>query len=189
MRKLLILIVVLGMASMANATLTLTWSTDGGATYSDVGAAVDLNYGATAWVGIHSDVQGVTGAPGQWVAFIDVKGEAGAPDTDGGWTGTSAIYTPPSITAAYTVPYGYTAGGDFWSAVNADGVPTNFGGIGTTFGYEFLCNGNISDGTAVIELHDTNFGNVVDTLTITQIPEPMTMALLGLGGLFLRRRK
>ena len=32
-------------------------------------------------------------------------------------------------------------------------------------------------------------GQVYDTVTIQQIPEPMTMALLGLGGLFLRRRK
>ncbi len=32
-------------------------------------------------------------------------------------------------------------------------------------------------------------GTVLDTLTVHQIPEPMTFALLGLGGLFLRRRK
>jgi hypothetical protein len=31
--------------------------------------------------------------------------------------------------------------------------------------------------------------NVHDSLTIHQIPEPITFALLGLGGLFLRRRK
>ncbi len=32
-------------------------------------------------------------------------------------------------------------------------------------------------------------GTVIHTLGIVQIPEPMTIALLGLGGLFLRRRK
>ncbi len=32
-------------------------------------------------------------------------------------------------------------------------------------------------------------GQVIHTLGIWQIPEPMTIALLGLGGLFLRRRK
>ena len=30
---------------------------------------------------------------------------------------------------------------------------------------------------------------VLDTITITQIPEPMTIALLGLGSLFLLRRR
>jgi hypothetical protein len=32
-------------------------------------------------------------------------------------------------------------------------------------------------------------GVIEDTLTIHQIPEPTTIALLGLGGLLLRRRK
>jgi len=32
-------------------------------------------------------------------------------------------------------------------------------------------------------------GNYVDSLTIMQIPEPAMIALLGLGGMFLRRRK
>jgi len=32
-------------------------------------------------------------------------------------------------------------------------------------------------------------GVVFDSVTVTFIPEPITVALLGLGGLFLRRRK
>jgi len=32
-------------------------------------------------------------------------------------------------------------------------------------------------------------GAVMDSQIIHQIPEPITLALLGLGGLFLRRRK
>jgi hypothetical protein len=32
-------------------------------------------------------------------------------------------------------------------------------------------------------------GTIIDSIHVTQIPEPMTIVLLGLGGLFLRRRK
>jgi hypothetical protein len=40
---------------------------------------------------------------------------------------------------------------------------------------------------ALITLLDTGTGEVLDTQAI--VPEPITLALLGLGGLFLRRRK
>ena len=54
---------------------------------------------------------------------------------------------------------------------------------------DFHC---VAFGDAIIQLYETPDGSVltlVDTVIIHQIPEPMTMALLGLGGLFLRRRK
>ena len=41
----------------------------------------------------------------------------------------------------------------------------------------------------VTEGGDIAAGTLLDSLYIVQIPEPMTIALLGLGGLFLRRRK
>ena len=50
----------------------------------------------------------------------------------------------------------------------------------------------LAAGDALVTLYgsaDTNTWTAVDTVTIHQIPEPMTMALLGLGGLLLRRRK
>lgn len=45
-------------------------------------------------------------------------------------------------------------------------------------------------GDAVVSLWlDPDYDDPVDTLSITVVPEPMTIALLSLGGLFLRRRK
>ena len=50
----------------------------------------------------------------------------------------------------------------------------------------------IAEGDAVIKLYSTPAGAVLtlqDTVTIHQIPEPMTVALLGLGGLALLRKR
>jgi len=51
-------------------------------------------------------------------------------------------------------------------------------------GIDFHCDG---PGDVRFAIVDDN-GNVLDDQVIHQIPEPLTIALLGLGGLFLRRR-
>ena len=48
-------------------------------------------------------------------------------------------------------------------------------------------------GDATVKLYEVTsswqIGTLLDSVVIHQVPEPMTIALLGLGGLFLRRRK
>jgi hypothetical protein len=51
---------------------------------------------------------------------------------------------------------------------------------------DFHCDG---PGTVTLILFDSGTLEILDTQVIHQAPEPMTVALLGLGGLFLRRRK
>ena len=50
---------------------------------------------------------------------------------------------------------------------------------------DFHC---VAEGDVTLMLFDLD-GNLLDIQVIHQIPEPITFALLGLGGLFLRRRK
>jgi hypothetical protein len=52
---------------------------------------------------------------------------------------------------------------------------------------DFHCTGQPGD--VMLYLAEAAVFTVFDTQVIHQIPEPITFALLGLGGLFLRRRK
>jgi hypothetical protein len=59
--------------------------------------------------------------------------------------------------------------------------------IGTVFEVTLHCDG---EGDIELYLYDSTEETLLDSMTIHQvIPEPITVALLGLGGLFLRRRK
>ena len=170
MKKLLILMLVLCMASMANATLTLVSS-----------AGTTMTTGTTSMIGINTDT-GIAGG-GPWVNIIVDEGDPGS------WTGSGGtIYYPPAIAdpSVYTYYYGaYSGYGDAWILFGAAPTPT-LGGTGILADFEFQCDGL---GDVTISLYNSDFSSVITTLTITQIPEPMTIALLGLGGLFLRRRK
>jgi len=108
----------------------------------------------------------------------DVTVGAGAP---GSFT-LGNISTPPAPNA-YLIDYSASYGYSYASFLNV--ADASVGGLGTYWTSVFHCDG---PGMVVISLLDTG-GNVMDTITVSQIPEPMTVALLGLGGLFLRRRK
>lgn len=174
MKKLLILMLVLCMASAANATLTLVSS-----------AGTTILTGTTTMIGINTDV-GLAGGGMQGHVVVD---EADA--SMGSWTGGGGtIYYPPSIVdtagSVYTYYYGAASGyGDMWLIFGVAPTPA-LGGTGILADFEFGCDGI---GDVTITLWNSDLTAVLDTITITQIPEPMTIALLGLGGLFLRRRK
>jgi hypothetical protein len=70
-----------------------------------------------------------------------------------------------------------------------DGNPASFNGVGVLDAKQLHCDHGPSDDT--IWLLNADNGTVLDTLVIhvTAIPEPMTIMLLGLGGLMLRKRR
>jgi len=171
MKKLLILALVLGFASMASATIML--SLDGAL-----------------------DVEEITIAPSDWVT-IDIydDGQCVPPDylcyldigmiSEGGYSLANARLGP----AAGDFPASYNMYQlndwdevEFNQAWAVGSTPT----AGAIFLVDLHC--ELKDVDVQVGLYDAG-GTLVDSMVIHQIPEPATIALLGLGGLLLRRRK
>jgi hypothetical protein len=169
MKKVLVLMLVLGIASMATAGLTLTVN---GEAAED--SQILLNPSDYVMIGVNHD-----GGLPRLIGYVTIT------EGPGSWTGGYNVYSPPSLTSAYGYYLGPITGmGDVFLLMDADATINEIG-IGLLADFEFHCDG---PGEVLITLSD-NLGQVLDTLIIHQIPEPMTIGLLGLGGLFLRRRK
>jgi hypothetical protein len=180
MKKLLILMLVLGMASVANAAFTLV--VDG----VEVGDEIMIPWGGLIDIGIYNDTQGNTSNTQQLYALMLIHDVA-----SGEWTGNNNVYIPPAVPGSTNTDHGV---GDWFGTHNIDLFEGNlnnpgnyFSGVGVLADYQFHYNGY--DVSAVlVELMDGDTAAILDSLYI-YTPEPMTIALLGLGGLFLLRRR
>ena len=171
MKKVLVLMLVLGFASMASAGLSL-W-VDGAPAESSTITLLPSEY---AMIGVYNDDDGTVPR---------VLGYVSITDGPGSWSGGYNVYIPPSLTSAYAYYFGPLTGlGDTWYLSDADATVNEIG-VGMLGDFEFHCD---DFGDVTIVLSDAS-QMIHDTLIIHQIPEPMTIGLLGLGGLFLRRRK
>ena len=177
MRKFIVLMAVLAMASFAQAGLQLGVSTDGtyGSYVDPVDSEIILMPSETIWIGIHNDTAETGASQNRLIGVVATD--------PGSWTATGIAYGAPNPAQGSIMYYGVFYGYDLWSF--AAGVSTDVYPIGELAGFEFHCDG---EGDVQIDLMDEGLG-VLDSIIIHQIPEPMTMALLGLGGLFLRRRR
>ena len=164
MKKLLVLILVLGMASAANAVLI---EIDG-----QSAPALDVLEAATITV-VGEDTS-------NWLGYIIVE-EGGA-----GLLSGAEVLTGAGDKASVE-PYteaGWGAG--YMLTVASTQVPTNVV-AGPLFNINYT--GAIGD-TAKISLYiDPEYVVPAASVDVTVVPEPMTVLLLGLGGLFLRRRQ
>ena len=150
---------------MASAALTFSVDT----------VTIDLNATVTTTtVGIESDIDDYA-----WTGYV------GYAPGNAELTGMVATAAAGEQAAIVNDPYGYAGYYRIQAADSTDpftSVDPGVQFIGTITGY--------TEGTYNIYLMSPwSAPGLQDTLLVNVIPEPMTLALLGLGGLFLRRRK
>ncbi len=162
MKKLLVLMFILCLASAANAALSL------GVNGSPAPDEITINVNDTFILDIRS-----SGSNNYFTKLWFPVGPGTISNLHPTQSNSSDI-----IAGTYT-PYDYF---DIFVGDSSGSVVPGIGVEGT-----FHCDG---EGDVLITLNDYNTNEIIDSLLIHQVvPEPMTLSLLGLGGLFLRRRR
>jgi hypothetical protein len=168
MKRVLALMLILGIASTANA---MYLEIDGISTDS-----ATLLKGSTASITIISEDNS------SWLGYLIVE--------EGG---TGALVNPSILDAAGNLssanPYsetGWGIGYELTAAESFNAIPALDAGPQFSFDYS----GGLSGETATISLFmDPEYTIPADSMSVSIVPEPMTIALLGFGVLLLRRRK
>ena len=182
MKKLLILMLVLGLTSSANAIVIELYADD-----VNTLAVTVTDLSPTVQVSVYSD----TGIAGNYIRLVsvDTHGTAGGIGTFTAMSKTTAAGPDAVVTHPY---YAYA-----WlykiEAKDADPStdPPNIS-PGEHFYFDYTATSFKADGSVqqVVDLRNNDMTwSLVESMVITQIPEPATIALLGLGSLFLMRRR
>ena len=165
MRKLLVLILVLGLASAANAMLITVDDQEGESFEVDLTTTITVvSEDASSWLGYIIVEEGGAGSL-ENVVVLDAAGDLGAAE-------------------AYTEA-GWGTGYQLSASMGPTGDPPI--AAGSQFSLDYV--GEVGD-TATISLFlDPEYTTPVASVNLTVVPEPMTVLLLSIGALFLRRRR
>ncbi|TKJ38716.1 MAG: hypothetical protein CEE38_03155 [Planctomycetes bacterium B3_Pla] len=166
MRRLAVLIFVLALTSTANAVLI---EVDG-----QVGQTFEVQEKATITV--------VSEDGSSWLGYLIV--EAGGA---GGLSNVLKLDAAGNIADAvpYTVEPEWGLGFELTVAMSPGGDPAVAAGPQFSFDYT----GAVGETARISLFVDPEYTTPVATVSLDVVPEPMTVILLGLGALFLRRRR
>ena len=169
MKKLVALLLVLGFVATANAGIILQQNgTDLDEITIGVSTTISLEVNYTT---VGDGVTPIT------VGVEDVGGDPYEPSDNGEITDATATSLARGAEAEEDP-------GVLWSLEPTMADPEDID-TGVYLDFDFHC---LALGDAVIVVRDGS-GNITDSILVHQVPEPMTIALLGLGGLLLRRRR
>ena len=195
MRKLLFLMLVLGVASMANATLQISVNGVQEPIDSEIIIPVEEVPSGILTLDIWTDADVGVFEQLTWALVVTdnsigtISGGVGLPPLNGAvWAGDAVDNAAIVLDPPYSGKAGTYLAGMSGNPLAGDTMYDDFlfhcEGIGdATVELWSMVNSVPLPGEAYV------LTTLLDTVTIHQVPEPMTMALLGLGGLFLRRRK
>lgn len=166
MRKLLVLFLVLGLTSAANAMLITVDGQEGESFEVDLTTTITVvSEDASSWLGYIIVEEGGGAGSLENTVILDAAGDLGA-------------------AAAYT-ELGWGTGYEISASMGPAGNPAI--AAGSQFSFDYV--GAVGD-TATISLFvDPEYTTPVASVNVTVVPEPMTVLLLSLGALFLRRRR
>jgi hypothetical protein len=181
MKKIAVLLLVLSVASLAQASFFLTINGQ------DVTSAV-VPVGQSVTVGIHSTDSSVPPEPTAWGAY-GMYHELTLVAVPPSWATGLGTLTNGSVNANAGATAAITGGGtnmenNYWTQMNPAPTPGLW--------FEWTFTNTLGDGDIYLLTWGEGWASTVgswDSVAISSIPEPTTMTLLGLGLVALFRKK